>query len=77
MQNNNKSAAIWVAITAIVLVLTGYAIFYLRPPQQAETPGMAVTVPKEDSVAAIEADLKGMSLDGLDSELANIERELQ
>ena len=76
MQNNNKSVTIWVAITAIVLVLTGYAIFYLRPPQQAETPGMAVTAPKEDSVAAIESDLMGMSLDGLDSELADIAKEL-
>ena len=76
MQNDNKSVAIWVVIVLIILVLVGYAVYYLRP-QPPEAPGGTVMAPKEDSVAAIDSELKGMSVDGLDSELADIDKELQ
>ena len=76
MQNDNKSVAIWVVIVLVVLLLVGYAVYYLRP-QPLESPSGAVMVPKEDSVAAIDSEIQGMSVDGLDSELADIDKELR
>lgn len=64
----------------VVLVLVGYMVYYLRP-QPLEAPNEVVNAgmmaPKEDSVAAIDSDLKGMSVEGLDSELADINKELR
>ena len=76
MHNNNKSVAIWVVIVLVVLVLVGYAVYYLRPVPR-DVPHDAVVAPKEDSVAAIDSELQGMSVDGLDSELADIDKELR
>jgi hypothetical protein len=80
MEHKNKSAIILAVIVAIVSVLAGYTIYDLLltpidstgvtlPAQQSS--------PRKDSIAAIDLELQGISMDELDSELADIEKELQ
>lgn len=84
MEDKNKSILILAVIAVVVLVFSWYALDVLRsgfkvPPSgtmvQPRSVGMPV-VPAEDSVAAIDAELQEMSAEGLDSELADIEKEL-
>ena len=79
MQNDNKSAAIWVVIVIIILILIAFVLYYLQPGAETislPSAGLSPTPPAEDSIAAVESDLKGLNLEGLDSELADIDKEL-
>lgn len=79
MENQSKSAAIWVVIVVIILILIAFALYYLQPGAEIASPpsaGLSPTPPAEDSIAAVESDLEGLNVDGLDSELADIEKEL-
>ena len=78
MEEKHKSLAVWVVIVIVVLILVAFTLYYLKPGS-ISLPGGAVTPPSApvgDSVSSIESDLNAVNLDGLDGELADIDKEL-
>lgn len=79
---NQKKSKVWFAIVIIVvLAVLAYLVYFVRiisnkePIEpivnQLESQGIS------DEVSAIEQDLTGTVLNGLDSEVSDIEKELQ
>ena len=70
---DKKSLVWWVAIIIIVLLAIAFWFYYQAAP--VDTGYSAVTV-TPDAVSSIESDLKATDLSKLDSELADIDKEL-
>lgn len=84
MEDKNKSTLILAAIAIVVLAFSWYAVDILRSGFKVPSSGTMVqprsagmpVPPAEDSVASIDSELQSMNVDGLDSELADIEKEI-
>ena len=72
----NKKLVWWVVVIIIILVLAAFVVFYAQNPS-AESPSANLQIaPPADSVSLIEADLKATNVNGLTSDLSNIDKEL-
>lgn len=58
----------------IVLIAVAFWVYYSGP--SVGPSGAGVPPPAPDSVASVESDLQSLDLPGLDSELADIDKEL-
>lgn len=84
MEEKNKSTLVLTVIAVVVLAFSWYVIGALRSVSKVPSSGTIVksrsvgmpVPPAEDSIASIDSELQGMSVDGLDNELADIEKEL-
>lgn len=76
----NKQSKIWIAIIIIVLGAVAYWVYYARVSIVSESSQSAIEQLElqetSDEVSDIEKDLNATSLEGLDSELSDIDATL-
>lgn len=77
---NQKKSKTWLAILIIiVLAALAYAVYFVRVSNQEPAEPIVNQLESQgtsDEVSAIEKDLTGTALEGLDSEVSDIEKEL-
>ncbi|KKT39249.1 MAG: hypothetical protein UW28_C0038G0012 [Parcubacteria group bacterium GW2011_GWA2_44_13] len=73
--NYDKNKLIWWVIIILVVLLTAaFVVFFWRSIPYSSVVDFSVF--KKDSISAIERDLNAVEMDNLDSELADIEKEI-
>lgn len=77
---NQKKSKAWLAIVVIiVLAVLAYFVYFMRIANREPAEPIVNQLESQgtsDEVSAIEQDLSGTSLGGLDSELTDIDKEL-
>ncbi len=86
MDQQKSSSIWWIIIIIVILAATAYAVYYWQITkinnqiESALNTQIQLAAPRhkvpEDSAEVIEKDLNATALDGLDSELSDIEKEL-
>ncbi|MEK7503334.1 MAG: hypothetical protein AAB556_02740 [Patescibacteria group bacterium] len=78
---NQKKSKAWLAIVIIIaLGALAYLVYYMRVSVQEPSQPIVNQLESQgtsDEVSVIEQDLSGTALEGLDSEVSDIEKELQ
>jgi len=78
---NQKKSKTWLTISIIiVLAVLAYAVYFVRMSNQETAEPIVNQLELQgtsDEVSAIEQDLTGTALDGLDNEVSDIEKELE
>jgi len=78
---NQKKSKTWLTILIIVvLAAIAYGVYFVRMSNQEPAEPIVNQLESQgasDEVSAIEQDLTGTALDGLDSEVSDIEKELE
>lgn len=76
LPRSKRTVLLWIILVAAAVVATGVLLYFILLPQEAGGP-TSVPMPKSDDLSAIEGELQGVDFGGLDSELEQIDQELQ
>lgn len=74
---SRKQTWFWIILVAVAVVVAGAVIYFISLPEEAVSPTTTAPAAPAENLSQIEAELQGVDLEGLDTELDEIEQELQ
>lgn len=74
VQSSSNKTLLWILLAVVVLAVLSFAYYaYYRSMPQPDTTGGAISV---DDTSSLAEELNAIEVEGLDSELGDIEKEL-